>query len=93
VPTRALTTGISTLGKDTFKLGLGKRATAKAEALSPLLLNPSPAQASVDASRLFQSAVDYDAYVQALRPTRKLGMFGGSMGTLAGGQLGAAYSQ
>lgn len=93
VPTRAITSGLAALSKDTLRLGVGKRATAKAEALAPILLNPNPAAASGEASRLAKAAADYQAYVQSLRPTRPLGMFGRSFGTLAAGQYAGSMSQ
>jgi len=62
-----------------WKLGLGKQAVRKADDLAPILFNPDPTASSQTVDSIMKRLADYSDYVQAMRPTQKLGMFGSSL--------------
>ena len=73
--------------RDAIKLGIGKRAVAKAEAIVPSLLNTNPAQNLTKLDELLAGQEAYQRMVKAMRPKRLGMMFsGGSVGVV--NQLG-----
>jgi hypothetical protein len=67
-----------------WKLGVGKKAIAKADDLAPMLLNPDAAASSQTVDDILRKMEERRRYVEMMRPTRAAGMFGGSMGRAAG---------
>lgn len=68
--------------RDAVQLGVGKRATAKADALAPVLFDLNPASAMAAADRIAAQQAQWQALVEATKPKR-LGMFGRGFGTAA----------
>jgi hypothetical protein len=67
---------------DAYKLGVGKKAVAKADALAPMLLNTNPAAASDDLAAALARYHSYGDYV-----ARRRGMFGGPAGIVGSGLI------
>ena len=73
--------------RDAVKLGIGKRAVAKADALAPILLTPDPAGALSTIDDIIARDQAYRQFIEATRPKR-LGMFGAGVGSQAAAALG-----
>lgn len=65
--------------RDAARLGIGKRAAAKADALAPVLFDLNPASAMAAAQRIAAQQREWQALVEATRP-KQLGMFGRGFG-------------
>jgi hypothetical protein len=59
--------------RDMYKLGVGKRATAKADALAPMLLNVDPGAGMAVARELMEQQRARQVFIEATTP-RRLGM-------------------
>lgn len=68
--------------RDAAKLGIGKRAVAKADALAPILLTPNPTGALSTIDDIIARDQAYRQFIEATRPKR-LGMFGAGVGSQA----------
>jgi hypothetical protein len=70
--------------KDSLKLGLGRRAAAKADELAPMLTTAEPGAGLATLDDLLARDSAYQAFVTATTPRRRRGFFGAPMGSAAG---------
>lgn len=68
---------------DIYKLGVGNRAAAKADALAPMLFDIDPSASLLLVRDLANRQREWQAFVEATKPLRKLGMFGRALGSQA----------
>jgi len=87
VPIGTAVKGLGKLGlKDMMKLGIGKKAVARADEIAPLLLNTDPAAGAQSIADIMARSQAYrDAVISGrVRLARPLGMFGGASALQAG---------
>ncbi|MGJ3630208.1 hypothetical protein AB5I41_31430 [Sphingomonas sp. MMS24-JH45] len=65
---------------DALKVGLGKRAEKKAEALAPMLYNMAPAENLLNIQDLLAKAGAFQQFVNQTTPKRIGHLFGAAMG-------------
>ncbi|MGJ3625945.1 hypothetical protein AB5I41_01410 [Sphingomonas sp. MMS24-JH45] len=68
---------------DALKVGLGKRAEKKAEALAPMLYNMAPAENLLNIQDLLAKAGAFQQFVNQTTPKRIGHLFGAAMGSTA----------
>ena len=69
--------------RDMYRLGVGARATAKAEELAPMLLGTNPVTAAATAQRLLAQEQALQRLIEASTPKRGFGLFGRALGSQA----------
>lgn len=92
IPIGTMVKGVGKLGlKDYMKLGMGKQAEAKANAIIPTLLNTDPAQSSDALTSLVNSSQAYRDLISRYKRGAGLpsGMFGAAVGGSAPGYFGS----
>lgn len=84
VPIGTMIRGVGKIGlKDAMKLGLGKRAAAKADALAPSLFNTNPERSSANLAVLMDNSETYRNFVR--RYNERIGVPAGMFGAAVGG--------